>query len=154
MNSRFKLRSAELDELPGLSDLCLRSKAHWGYDSAFMAACVPVLTLTQADLDAGPLVVADSHGRAAGLAQVTGETNAMEIDLLFVDPDFMGTGCGRILFDWCARTATGLGAKKLRIEADPGAVPFYEKMGANRVGDVPSNAIPGRRLPLLEVSLL
>ena len=139
--------------MPALSELCLRSKAYWGYDAAFMAACVPALTLTPDDLDAGPFVVAESHGRAAGLAQITGTPNAMEIDLLFVDPEFIGTGCGRILFDWCVEQAADLGAETLRIEADPGAAPFYEKMGAVRIGDAPSTAIEGRRLPLLEMSL-
>jgi len=28
-----------IDELPGLSDLCFRSKAVWGYDKEFMEAC-------------------------------------------------------------------------------------------------------------------
>ncbi|MEL7012063.1 MAG: GNAT family N-acetyltransferase [Pseudomonadota bacterium] len=153
MTTRFKLRPAEVEELPALSALCLRSKAYWGYDAAFMAACVPVLTLTEADLSAGPFVVAETQGRAAGLAQVTGTPDSMEIDLLFVDPEFIGTGCGRVLFDWCTTTAAGLGAKMLRIEADPGAAPFYEKMGAVRVGDAPSTAVAGRSLPLLEMSL-
>jgi len=38
------------------------------------------------------------------------------------------------------------------IDADPNAEGFYLKMGAERVGESPSGSIPGRMLPLLQVS--
>ena len=40
------LRPARIEDLEALSALCLRSKAHWGYDAAFMAAWGQELTLT------------------------------------------------------------------------------------------------------------
>ena len=36
--------------LSALSDLCLCSKAHWGYDPAFMAAYQEVLAVTRDNL--------------------------------------------------------------------------------------------------------
>ena len=33
------------------------------------------------------------------------------------------------------------------------AVPFYEHFGARQIGEEPSGSIPGRVLPLLELSL-
>ena len=44
-------------------------------------------------------------------------------------------------------------AAELRIEADPEAVPFYQRMGAKITGSAPSGSIPGRRLPLLRYTL-
>jgi hypothetical protein len=41
----------------------------------------------------------------------------------------------------------------MTIDADPGAVPFYERMGAVPAGLVPSGSIPGRFLPRLVVAL-
>ena len=104
MNKTFTLRPAQHSDLPALSHLCLRSKAYWGYDAAFMAACVPVLTLTADDLN-DPLIVAWAGDRMAGMAQVSGAPGDMDIDRLFVDPTFIGTGCGRVLFNWCMATA-------------------------------------------------
>ena len=46
----IQLRDARHDELPGLSELCLRSKAVWGYDDAFMTACRTELTLRPDEL--------------------------------------------------------------------------------------------------------
>jgi len=37
--------------------------------------------------------------------------------------------------------------------ADPNAAPFYERMGARFVRNAPSDAIPGRTLPLYEYDL-
>ena len=42
----IRLRDARQDELQSLTELCLRSKAVWGYDAAFMAACRIELTLS------------------------------------------------------------------------------------------------------------
>src|SRR5687768_14923343 len=41
-----RIRRARPDEAEHLTALTLRSKAHWGYDADFMAACVPSLTIT------------------------------------------------------------------------------------------------------------
>ncbi len=37
------VRPARSGEAVSLTALCLRSKAHWGYDAAFMRLCVPSL---------------------------------------------------------------------------------------------------------------
>ncbi|MEQ8292050.1 MAG: GNAT family N-acetyltransferase [Roseovarius sp.] len=140
-------------DLPELSALCLRSKAHWGYDAVFMAACREELTLTGQDIETSALTVAWRDGALAGVAQVKPEANGAEIWKLFVDPPHMGTGVGRQLFDWCVAEARKLEAAELRIEADPEAVPFYQRMGAKIAGSAPSGSIPGRRLPLLRYTL-
>ena len=41
----------------------------------------------------------------------------------------------------------------MTILADPHAAPFYERMGARFVRNAPSDAIPGRTLPLYEYDL-
>jgi GNAT superfamily N-acetyltransferase len=118
-----------------------------------MAACVEPLTLTERDLEYDIIVVAMDASAMAGMAQLGYVGDCMEVDMLFVDPVYIGSGCGRVLMNWCQTTALALGHSRLRIEADPGAVGFYERMGAVRIGEAPSNAIEGRMLPLLEWSL-
>jgi hypothetical protein len=46
----FAIRTPRTDELPALGDLCLRSKAVWGYDETFMAACRAELSFEPRDL--------------------------------------------------------------------------------------------------------
>nr|WP_211354784.1 hypothetical protein [Stackebrandtia albiflava] len=39
-------------------------------------------------------------------------------------------------------------------DADPGAEPFYRRMGAVRIGEAPSGSVPGRVLPRMTVRLV
>ena len=143
----FNLRPARPDELDRLSALCLRSKAHWGYDAAFMAACAQELTLTPLDLEADQVVVLEDADGVAGIAQVGMDQADCCLDKLFIDPSRMGLGYGTHLYVWALDAARELGAQELIIEADPDAAPFYEKLGAKRAGEIPSGSIAGRVLP-------
>lgn len=143
----IRLRNARQDELSSLSGLCMRSKAHWGYDEAFMAACRAELTLHPDELETSSLQVAECDAAVAGMAQVRVSGADADLLKLFVEPDSIGTGVGRLLFEWATAKARELGATSMVIEADPDAAPFYERMGAHHAGSVPSGSIPGRMLP-------
>lgn len=149
----FTLRSVHVSDLPGLSALCLRSKAHWGYNATFMAACRDELTIHPNALTATRLIMAEVQGQPAAVAQLGRDGDGADLLLLYVDPPAMGHGIGRALFDWCVAQARAMAAPRLLIEADPNAAPFYERMGARRFGSVPSGSIPGRHLPHLALTL-
>jgi GNAT superfamily N-acetyltransferase len=136
-----------------LSALALRSKAHWGYDDAFLDACRAELTVTVASIDAGAVTVADVGEVVAGFSMLVDDPPVRELDALFVDPPFIGQGVGAALFAAFRGAAVADGCMRLRIEADPNAVGFYEHQGAVIVGERPSGSIPGRTLPLLELDL-
>lgn len=147
--TQWLLRLARTDEADVLTALCLRSKAHWGYDAAFMRACAVELTVRP-----GPwLRVAEVDGRAAGVVEISVAGDVAELEKLFVDPPWIGRGVGGALFGWAVTAAHDAGARMMRIEADPDAVPFYLSRGAEVVGDAPSGSIPGRRLPVLQLAL-
>jgi len=149
----IRLRDARQDELQSLTELCLRSKAIWGYDAAFMAACRIELTLRLDDLRSTYLRVAESDTAVVGVAQVKVVDADADLLKLFVEPDQLKSGIGRLLFGRVADQARRAGALRIIIEADPGAVPFYQRMGARRAGSSPSGSIPGRMLPRLILDL-
>ena len=151
--SEFLLREARIDELPRLSDLSLRSKAVWGYDAAFLAACRDELSITPEQLLRTHVRVAECAGETIGLVQVAIDGQVADLVKLFVEPGRLGQGCGRILLDWAVATARRASATRMTIDSDPGAVPFYTRMGARPAGLVPSGSIPGRFLPRLEIAL-
>ncbi len=151
----LELRVPHEDELSALSALCLRSKAVWGYDKAFMTACVSELTVSLDDLHNTSMQIAEGEHGVIGMAQVAlgkapGEAS---LERLFIEPDYMGNSAGRLLFDWALETARALGAHHMLIEADPDAAPFYRHMGARDIGAAPSGSIAGRMLPLLRIDL-
>jgi GNAT superfamily N-acetyltransferase len=149
----IRLRDARQNELQSLTELCLRSKAVWGYDAAFMAACRIELTLRPDDLRSTYLQVAESGTAAVGVAQVKVVSADADLLKLFVEPDQLKSGIGRLLFGWVADQARRAGALRIIIEADPDAVPFYQHMGARRAGSSLSGSIPGRMLPRLILDL-
>ena len=146
------LRPARISECPALSALCLRSKGYWGYDAAFLEQCRAELTLTAEDIQ-NHLIVAEQEGQLAGVAQIGPLEEDADLLLFFVDPPFIGQGIGRVLFDWSVEAARQIGARRLMIDAEPGAEAFYIRMGATRIGERASASIPGRMLPLLELPL-
>ncbi|SRR5690606_8155825 len=148
------LRQPRQEEAAELRDLCVRSKASWGYDEAFLEQCRPSLGLDMDLAREGLAVVADLGGRPAGVAQILVRRPGAELDLLFVEPAAFGRSVGSTLLGWACRTARSRGAATLRILSDPGAREFYLRHGAQLVGDVPSDIVPGRRLPLMVVHLL
>lgn len=153
MPPKLVLRPPLEAELPAASELCLRSKAHWGYDSDFMQACRKELTLKTEDLTTSLVTLALSNETIVGVAQLSLAVREAELDKLFVEPRWIGHGIGRVLFDWSIQNARKIGARTMRVTADPDAVPFYEKMGFERFGEEPSGSIPGRVLPVFRLQL-
>ena len=149
------IRPAQAGEAATLTALCVRSKAHWGYDAAFMRLSRDAIAVAEDDIAAGRVLVAiDAAGQTLGLVRVEPDRETAELGLMFVDPPAMGSGAGRMLFEAASRLARSLGAHRLAILADPNAAPFYERMGARFVRNAPSDAIPGRTLPFYEYDLL
>ena len=148
-----KLRAPTTNELAKLSDLCFRSKAMWGYDTAFMEACRRELTFAPCDLHSTQIAVVEEDGNLVGVAQIKVLGDQADLLKLFVDPSALHTGIGAALLAWAAEVAQEMGAKQLVIEADPGAAPFYRRMGARDVGHAASGSIPGRVLPKLMIDV-
>ena len=150
------LRPARPDEAAALSELALRSKAHWGYDAEFIEACRRELTVDPEHIAAGRVVVAMVDGELGGFSTLVGEPPVAEVEALFVEPDHIGAGVGigTTLFVALCDAARAAGFTRLLIEADPNALGFYERRGAVKTGDRPSGSIPGRTLPLLELDLV
>ncbi|HRQ24481.1 MAG TPA: hypothetical protein PLF42_13725, partial [Anaerolineales bacterium] len=62
-------------------------------------------------------------------------------------------GVGRALWAKAEALALAAGLTVIGVDSDPFAEGFYLAMGAERIGEAPSGAIPGRMLPRLEKRL-
>jgi GNAT superfamily N-acetyltransferase len=142
------MRDAAAADCDVLSALAYASKASWGYDAMFMAACRDELTVSAADLTR-------AHVRVASDIDIVGFHGVADaaLEWLFVAPQAMRRGIGRALFDDALAVARATGVDVLRIDADPNAAPFYERMGARRIGDAPSASIAGRVLPVFAIGV-
>ena len=143
------IRSAQPGEEAALTELAVRSKGHWGHDSAFLERARRELTVRPEHLERWIVRVAERDGAVVGVAAV--DPRAAELELLFVEPAAIGTGAGRALLRDALDRAREAGLGELTIESDPDAEPFYRAHGAKPVGTRISSAT-GRELPLLRIS--
>jgi GNAT superfamily N-acetyltransferase len=148
------IRRARPEEADLLSALGLRSKAHWGYDAEFLAACRDDLTLSADDIASSTVYVCDSVDAPLGYYRlVVHDDGVAELDALFVEPTAMGEGVGRSLWQHAVATTATLGCAEIVWQSDPQAEGFYLAMGARRAGESESTVTPGRMLPLMRFRL-
>jgi GNAT superfamily N-acetyltransferase len=147
------VHQARLEELPRLSELCLRSKAVWGYDQAFLEACRSELTLRPEELRTTLVAVAESESGVTGVVQIKVADAEADLLKLFIEPRKLRSGIGSFLFGWAIEQAKSMGATRLLIESDPDSASFYRGSGAYNVGVAPSGSIPGRFLSRLAFDL-
>ncbi|MFI6101449.1 GNAT family N-acetyltransferase [Lentzea sp. NPDC051213] len=145
------MRRARPDDAGVVSEVAQAAKAHWGYDEEFLAAVRDELTYTADDVVRRHIVVAEADGAVIGFYSLDGEPPAGELGNLWVRPDHIGTGLGRLLFEHAMTTAAAAGHEHLDVDSDPYAEGFYLRMGAERIGESPSGSIPGRMVPKLRV---
>lgn len=152
--SEVQLRPARPGEEDTLSDLCLRSKAVWGYDEAFLKAVAPHLRVTAEAIREGRATVAESdEGEILGVVQIEPGSEHGSLDLLFISPTAIGKGVGGLLFEHAKDLLRARGETVMTILADPYAETAYLHMGAKRVDMRPSDVFKGRELPWMEVAL-
>lgn len=139
-----------------LSELALRSKAHWGYSKDFLDACRSELTVdpNRIGSDDYQCFVAVARNVILGFYSVEYVSQGVyELEALFVEPAHIGAGVGLSLIQHTINALSELGARRLIIQGDPNASHFYVAAGARQTGSRESNSIPGRYLPLFEIEI-
>ena len=150
-----KIRKARPDECGALTEIAMRSKAHWGYSAEFM-------TNVRADLEVRAekfmpgfhVYVLETESEMIGFCSLRPENaETVILDDLFIEPQHIGHGYGKQLWDHSLLVAQSLGYRKLTLVSDPYAESFYIHQGAVRIGETESNTLAGRMLPLMEFVL-
>ncbi len=154
------VRRAREEEAEMLTELAIRSKAHWGYSDAFMESCRDELTITVDEIEAGEVFVLERMGEGRILGTFSLESpeseapvKRMDLGVFFLEPEMIGRGLGRVMMEAVRVECIKRGFDTLVIQADPHAEGFYRAMGGRRVGELASASIPGRTLPLMELDL-
>ncbi len=124
------IRKAHITEAATLHALTGRSALHWGYEPQFLEWEPEAIAVTPEFLANATVHVLEEAGRILDYYALTGAPAELWLDKLFVEPNRIGTGCGKRLWLHAVATACELGASELRIAADPNAAPFYRAMGA------------------------
>lgn len=150
----ISIRRVMAEEAEVLSQIAQSAKAHWGYPKRWMEIWTPFLTFSPQYFVEHEGWTAVLDNKPIGFYTLQEKYGHAWIEDLWVLPEFIGRGVGRQLFLDASSRARQMGYNTLRLEADPNAVGFYEKMGMHKIGERYSE-VDGqpRVLPIMEISL-
>jgi GNAT superfamily N-acetyltransferase len=145
-------RIAVRADLPRLCELALAAKASWGYPAEWLKLWREDLRYDERTLAEQCVVVTELAGQLLGVCSVSSRGSDADLEGLWIDPAWLRRGLGRALLQEAMRRVARSGATRLHVDSEPRAEGFYLRMGARRVGTVPSRP-PGRVLPRLVLEL-
>ncbi len=150
----MKIERALLEHAGILTEIAISAKRRWNYPERWIEIWLPSLTISPEYISQNETWMAVVDLVPAGFYSLHEDSESLWLDNLWVLPEFMGQGIGKQLFAHAFERNKILGASILKIEADPNAQSFYEKMGAHKVGEHHSQ-VDGqpRILPIMEINL-
>src|SRR5262249_7929949 len=151
---KVDIRRALDDESEKLSLTAHAAKRHWGYPENWIEQWKPQLTVTPEFIRNNRVYAALSGDEVAGFYGLIEHHNKVELEHLWVLPEYMGKGVGRALFEHAVRVVRLMNIAEIEILADPNAEGFYSRMGAKKIGEVASEIDGEKRvLPLLKLEI-
>lgn len=137
-----------------LTEIAISAKRHWNYPERWIELWIPSLTISPEYISKNKTWVAVPGLKPAGFYSLHQDSESLWLENLWVLPEFMGQGIGKQLFQHALVRGKLFGISSLKIEADPNAQSFYEKMGARKVGERHSQMDGEPRiLPIMEINL-
>jgi GNAT superfamily N-acetyltransferase len=145
----IRVRLGLQGDLPVLRDLYRRASLSNSGDMAALLAHPEVLVMTDEGISEGRTCVATWTGnQIVGFATTLHVGHALELEDLFVDPDWMRRGVGRRLLLDVVALAGREEVQRIEVTANPHAMAFYETVGFVRDGAVETQFGPGVRMHL------
>lgn len=151
---QITIQRAKPEQHERLTHITFAAKKYWGYPERWMEIWKEALTITPEFITNNEVYLAVTESEVTGFYGLISAEGKVQLEHLWVDPDYIGSGIGKRLFDHAIELAQSLNATLMEIESDPNAEGFYKRMGARRIGEFVSE-LEGqpRVLPLLVVDL-
>ena len=135
-------------DLGALADIYRRASLSNPGDRDRLLAHPEHLVLEPDGLAEGRTHVAAENGVVVGFATWAETDDGMELEDLFVDPDWMRHGIGRALMMDLIAIARGRGTGLVEVTANHHALAFYGKVGFAVTGEVQTRFGPAPRMRL------
>jgi GNAT superfamily N-acetyltransferase len=144
-----EIRWAAPDEYEALLDVMWRASMVWDDDRPHLLAHPEVVTFPFEQIERQRVRVAVIDDVVVGFsAVIPNDDGTLELDGLFVEPDLMRRGVGRLLIDDAVARARRDGMQRLCVIANLNALGFYKKLGFVAAGAAPTDFGPALRMHL------
>ena len=128
-----------------------RSMSVWSRDAAYLAEAVELMSLGAEALERDEAWILEDEGDAIGFYRISLAGESAEIEEFHLEPDRIGQGFGRQMFEHAVGRAKARAVRRLEWSCNEYALGFYVAVGGQVTGSVPSD-IEGD-LPLTEMAL-
>ncbi len=146
--------SATISDAQLLTTIALQSKAYWGYSNELIESWREDLTITKGMIESCNVSTFLIDNEIAGFYILNPpKDKTIELEMLFVLPNFIGKGIGKKLLMHSFEAAKRKAVKRMTLLADPNAVPFYTSKGFYEI-DRKESSIAGRFLPVMQKDLV
>lgn len=147
------IRIAKMNESETLSNIAARSEAYWGYDSDYMEKFRTIYKVTEEFINKSTTFIVEEGNDIIGFYGVLTENDMNSLEYFFIEPQYIGQGYGKLLWNHLVEYCKTVGIKEFSIVTSPQAQEFYVKMGAIICGEVESLLKKGRIIPQLIYTL-
>lgn len=136
-----------------LTQITKKSKAYWGYSNEQIEDWSPFLTVTEEYIETNSVFNLMLDNQIIGYYSFFHESeNSIKLDNLFVLPDFIGKGFGKLLMNDFLVRLQDLSVQKVVLNSEPNAESFYIKFGFVKIGQI-ETSIKDRYLPIMELKI-
>lgn len=149
----MKIEKAHISDADDLTALTIRSKSHWNYSLEQIELWKDDLTVTESFLLENQVFKLMHNSQLVGYyAFFSLKSAEAKLDSLFVEPDFIGQGYGKVLMNDFLDRVKAQGYKRIVLDADPNVEPFYTHFGFVVIGKL-KTAVKNRFLPIMELKI-
>lgn len=146
----MEIEEASIADHQELTALTIRSKSFWGYSSDQMEEWRDDLTVAEEYITNNQVLKLLVNKQLIGYCSYAGlDRQTVKLDNLFIEPSHIRKGYGKYLVQYFIDYVKMAGYKKITLDADPNAEPFYKDFDFIVVGKLESS-IRGRYLPIME----
>ena len=136
-----------------LTSIAIESKSFWGYSSELLRSWKADLTVTKTMIKNLHCFKVLNHEETVGFYILNKPKNKnVELEFLFVKPNFIGKGFGNQLLQHAISKSIALNVKTITLLADPNAESFYKSKGFVIV-DQKESSVNDRFLPVMKLDL-
>lgn len=145
----INIRRAKVGEASILTNIAINSEAYWGYDEEYMESFKNTYGVSENYISNYPTFLIEDNQIIVGFYSILMNVGETELEHFFINPNYIGKGYGKLLWNHVIENAKNLNIKQLEIVTSPEAIDFYIKMGAVKIGEVESLVKVGRKIPRL-----
>lgn len=149
----MEIIKAEISDNEILTNISKKSKAYWGFSEEILKEWEHLLTVTKDYIEKNKVFKLVSNGQIIGYySYFSIDENTIKLDNIFILPEFIRKGFGRILMNDFIRKIKQSGINKITLDAEPHAEKFYQTFGFKAIAQLESS-IKDRFLPIMELQI-